>query len=192
MALPDYTGGGSQNRRAVRRDRRQDKRRRKRLRGQTPYDYGQMDEPAIPADYSQITNQGTGFQGVYQPPSNTSGHPFYDPNSNYAQPGKQYNQFPRGSELANEFAQNNQAGYYYDYMNRMGLGGLDARSQAAQGMYQDYALGYKAAQNQNVELQWADYLGMQDVNGLLDRMSNQQVGIDDTAFGARNRWSMRG
>lgn len=92
----------------------------------------------------------------------------------------------------NLWAGENPQAYYYSALNERGLGGLDARSQAAQGMYKDVALGYQAAHTRNMELQLPEYLQGWDPNSVLDQMSEEQLGINRSQFQGRDRWGMRG
>src|SRR5436190_12859458 len=87
-----------------------------------------------------------------------SGHPFFDPGSNYQVPGQPYaqNALPgAGQPGQNAFniwaTDNSPEGYYYSQLSARGLGGMNARGKAAQGLYGQYARGYQAAKTKNME-----------------------------------------
>jgi hypothetical protein len=149
---------------------------------------------AVPTDYSTggITN---GYAGPQTPPSNSGQHPFFDPNAAYTKPGDPFYQFPEDSQPYNLYATNEAPeGWYYAHLNNQGLGGLDARSQAAQGMYRDFALAYQAAKaTGNLELWWPQFMKQQNIQGLIEGMSHDQLGIDEGAYRGRGeRWALRG
>jgi hypothetical protein len=125
--------------------------------------------------------------------SDLNAHPFFDPNADYGtNPGQQQALQP-GSAVFNTWAtEESPEGYYYALMNEQGFGGLDAKSQAAQGLYRDYARGYQAAKTKNQELWFPQYMQMQDPRQQIALMSNEQLGIDETRYAGRDRWSMRG
>jgi hypothetical protein len=78
-------------------------------------------------------------------------------------------------------------------MNERGYGGLDARSQTAQKMYNEAQLGYQAAKTKNMELWFPEYLQGWDPSTAIEGMSDEQLGIDRARFaGHRDRWGMRG
>jgi hypothetical protein len=139
-------------------------------------------------------------QSIFQPsiaptPSanrDLSAHPFFDPNANYRTSTAMQN-FEPGSLPYNIYStEQSPEGYYYNIMNQQGFGGLDAKSQAAQGMYRDYARGYQAAKLQNNDLWFPEYMGMQDVGANVRNLSNRQLGIDENLYAGRDRWSLRG
>jgi hypothetical protein len=148
----------------------------------------------------------SGGSAIYQPPNQsnipsnlpqyTEDHPFFDPNSNYWQPGVGQSN-PSGifnqpdTELWRQWSNQNPEGFYYGMLNRQGLGGFDARSQTAQGLYREAMTGYEAAKQNNAELDVADYLRNYDVQNILRRMTNEQLGIDTPRYRARNRWGQR-
>jgi hypothetical protein len=140
--------------------------------------------------------QSPGYQGQWNPPANNARHPFFDPRSNYGQPGRQWGQLPGagqpGNNPWNNYGTDNPEGYYYAFLNERGLGGFDARSQVAQGMFRDVARGYEAAKMRNMELWFPEYLEQWDPNDVLDLLSEEQLGIDRSRFGGRDRWGMRG
>jgi hypothetical protein len=140
--------------------------------------------------------QDPGYQGPWNPPANNADHPFFDPGSNYGQPGRQWGQLPGagqpGNNPWNNYGTDNPEGYYYAFLNERGLGGFDARSQVAQGMFRDVARGYEAAKMRNMELWFPEYLEQWDPNDVLDLLSEEQLGIDRSRFGGRDRWGMRG
>jgi hypothetical protein len=198
MALPDYTDLGrrsKQDRRQGRRETRQDRRqsRRTNRRGDNLPRARYNQTPAAPsADYSQ---PNSGYTGVYTPPRNDAAHPFFDPQASQANVGDQYGGqqwLQPGSSGYNMYGTQNPAAYYYMSMGQQGLGGLDARSQTAQGMYRDFAAGYEAAKFQNPELLYPDFMEQQNVPGLLDQMSEEQIGIDRRRYQDRSRWGFRG
>jgi hypothetical protein len=189
MALPDYSNYSYRGYRAAQpKDQRADMMNRRAFRR---YKRDYQPEPVNP----QLPAQHPGFQGTVTSPQTSSQHPFFDPNSNYAQTGRQYGRLPGGpgSSAVNIYGTDvNPEGYYYATLNERGLGGLDARSQAAQGMYRDAALGYQAAKTRNMELWFPEYLEQWNPSQVLDQMSNEQLGIDDSRFQGRDRWGMRG
>lgn len=199
MALPDYTNYTQQSRvsrsdrRDARRDIRQDRRQDRRRDRRQPTQYPATTPTASPTDYAQ---PATGYSGVYTPPRNSLSHPFFDPQASQANTGDQYggqNWLQPGSPGYNMYGTQNPAGYYYNRLGRLGLGGFDARSQAAQGMYRDVAAGYEAAKFENPELWFPDFVEMQDIPSLLEQMSEQQLGIDRSRFsGDRTRYGFRG
>lgn len=148
----------------------------------------------------------SGGSAIYQPPNQsgtpssipqyTDDHPFFDPNSSYWQSGVGQSN-PSGifnqpnTELWRQWSNTNPEGFYYGMLNQQGLGGLDARSQTAQGLYREAMTGYQAAKQNNAELDVADYLRNFDVQGILRRMTNEQIGIDTPRYRARNRWGQR-
>lgn len=140
--------------------------------------------------------QDPGYQGPVQAPANNMQHPFFDPNSNYAQTGRQYEVLPGmgqpGNNAFNNYGTDNPEGYYYSVLNQKGLGGFDARSQVAQGMFRDAARGYEAAKMKNMALWFPEYLEQWDPNAVLDMLSEEQLGIDRSRFAGRDRWGMRG
>lgn len=153
-----------------------------------------QEESGPAANYS--LTQDPGYQGPVQGPANNMQHPFFDPNSNYAQTGRLYEGPPGnatpGNNAWNNFASENPEGYYYAVLNQKGLGGLDARSQVAQGMYRDAMRGYSAAHTKNQALFLPEYLEQWDPNAVLDMLSEEQLGIDRSRFAGRDRWGMRG
>ncbi len=195
MALPDYTSLGrtsKKDRRQGRRDTRQDRRQDRRRGGRTPTAYPAQTPTASPTDYSQ---PASGYSGVYTPPRNDAAHPFFDPQASQANVGDQYggqNWLQPGSPGYNMYGTQNPAAYYYMNMGQQGLGGLDARSQTAQGMYRDFAAGYEAAKFQNPELLFPDFMEQQNVPDLMDQMSEEQIGIDRRRYQDRSRWGFRG
>jgi hypothetical protein len=143
-------------------------------------------DPADPVIYSPTAP-------TPDPNRDLSAHPFFDPNANYATHPTQNQSFPEGSLPYNIWAtEKSPEGYYYGVMNDRGFGGLDAKSQAAQGMYRDYARGYQAAKMKNAELWFPEYMGMQDVAANVRNLSNRQLGIDENLYAGRDRWSLRG
>lgn len=204
MALPDYTNYSQRSVRQDRRDARQDNRQqnravvRDRRRDRRNKGLGQGQYPATtpsasPATYAQPSS---GYQGVYTPPANNAQHPFFDPNATQAQQGDQYGGqqwLQPGSPGYNMYGTLNPAAYYTNYLGNRNLGGLDARSQTAQGMYRDWAAGYEAAKFQNPELLFPDFMEMQNIPNLLEQMSEEQIGIDRGRYaGYRDRWGFRG
>lgn len=189
MALPDYSGYNYREyRQSQPRDQRADMMGRRKFRN---YKKNYVNPPVNP----QLPPQDPGYQGPVSGPQTNNQHPFFDPNSNYAQTGRQYGALPGGPghSATNIYGTDvNPQGYYYAALNERGLGGLDARSQAAQGMYKDAALGYQAAKTRNMELWFPEYLEQWDVNSVLDQMSEEQLGIDRSRFTGRDRWGMRG
>jgi hypothetical protein len=145
------------------------------------------------AQSGQVANNIFGGQGT----QTSTEHPFYDPNSSYWQNGTGQptpsNLFGQANtELQRQYSNQNPEGYYMYWLGQQGLGGLDARSQAAQSMYRDAMSGYGAAKVNNAELDLADYLRMWDVQRLLSEMSYDQLGMGGTSqIGGRNRWGMR-
>ena len=189
MALPDYTGQKwSTYKHQYTGPKPNDRLRRDYCQAKRSYISPQTTTPTLPP-------QHPGYQGPVQGPQTNSQHPFFDPNSNYAQTGRQYGQLPGGpgSSAINIYGTDvNPEGYYYATLNERGLGGLDARSQAAQGMYRDAALGYQAAKTKNMELWFPEYLEQWNPENVLNQMSNTQLGIDDSRIQGRDRWGMRG
>lgn len=132
----------------------------------------------------------------YQNP--LQGHPFFDPNSNYQVPGQQGWQggLPGagqpGQNAFNTWATNESPqGYFFGEVSKRGYGGLDARSQAAQGLYGKYSQGYQAAKGKNMELYFPDYMNMQDLDYAVNSMSDEQLGIDRKRFAGNRRWGLR-
>lgn len=195
MALPDYSSGNdyssynyNQYRQSTPKNQRADMMTRK---GFKKYKKGYQAPPVNP----QVPPQSPGYQGPVQGPQTSPQHPFFDPNSNYAQTGRQYGTLqggPGNSALNNYGTDVNPQGYYLAQLNQRGLGGLDAKSQAAQGMYKDAALGYQAAKTKNMELWFPEYLEQWDPQNVIDQMSDEQLGIDRSRFQGRDRWGMRG
>lgn len=138
-------------------------------------------QPQFPYTYGQPVN----------PSSDLSGHPFFDPNSNYAANGRSYGFAPNSTAYQGYATEKTPEGYYFGLLNERGLGGFDARSQAAQSMYGDYARGYQAAKLKNMELWWPEFMQGQNIQGTLDLMSNDQLGIDNSNIQGRDRWSFR-
>ena len=127
------------------------------------------------------------------PDRDYSAHPFFDPNASYITNPNRSQAVPPGSPAFNTYAtENSPEGYYYGLLNQQGFGGLDAKSQAAQGMYRDYARGYQAAKLQNHDLWFPEFMGTQDIQANVRNMSNRQLGIDENLYGGRDRWSLRG
>lgn len=208
MALPDYNrdstasfGNPQQARRQRRRDRRQDRRADRRAANaaglysqtdpQAEYDqqdtYGTDDAMSVYTD-----NQGQGFQGNYISPDNSYEHPFYTPGASYARPGENFYNI-NGTDLQKNYIEQNPAAGYYGWAANGGYGGLDAKSQAVQGMYKDFATGYEAAKAyNNFEGNFQSFLNQQNVPQLLEQMTSDQIGIDRSRFNARDRWSQRG
>lgn len=141
-----------------------------------------------------------GYTGTVPGTSDYANHPFFDPNSQYLVPGVRgdlQNPSKVRSDLSNVVGQQygtveNPEGYYLALMNKLGLGGLDARSQTAQGLYKDYQGGYAAAQFTTPNLFFPEYMGGQNVQGLIGNMSYNQTGIDPQQWSDRTRWGMRG
>lgn len=197
MAIPNYSAQAQNNRQMRRQERRQDRRAANatvppsRTHIEGSFSGGQQ-STASPHNYGGY-NWGSGYQGPYTAPANTTNHPFYDPNATYTNQGGQHHQLQQGSDMYRMAAEHDPEGMYLGHLGRQGLGGLDARSLAAQGMYREFAGGYRAAKlNNNFEGNWADFVGQQDIGKLLDRMSSEQLGIDTTQYGGRTRWGMRG
>lgn len=121
-------------------------------------------------------------------------NPFFDPNCNYKTPGQPYAQTPlpgAGQPGQNAFniwaSDKDPEGYYYSQVASKGLGGLDARSKAAQGLYGQYARGYQAAKTKNMELMFPDYMNMQDIESQIRLMSDEQLGIDRERYSGNDR-----
>lgn len=212
MALPNYGASDSASqylsRNQIQRQRRQERRQNKRQRqkvkkitsgwGPPEEDPGYTDGPvaggSTPVDdnYSEAVNY-PGFQGQYVAPENSYEHPFYSPGATYARPGELHYQVPQNSQLQQTYIEQNPAAGYYGWAANNGYGGLDARSQTVQGMYKDFATAYEASKAyNNFEGNWQDFMDMQDVPHLLEQMTNQQMGIDNSQFRGRDRWSLRG
>lgn len=195
MALPDYSGAVSRNQvqRQRKRENRQQRRVKRATQGATPVGtpYTPPDS-GEPEDYTIQTGQG--YQGQYVAPSNSLQNPFYDPNASYARPGETYYRPPAGgSQLSQMVYDDDPAGYYYGQLNQLGYGGRDARSQAAQSMYKQYQLGYSTAKtNNNWNLHWDQYLREQDIPTQIEMMSDEELGIDASRYGGRDRWQLRG
>lgn len=193
MALPDYTSTGNADYRAY------SYRQYRKTKPDDPMGrgtYRKYNKGYQPTQPNPTVTQDPGYQGQVTEPQYDNSHPFYDPNSNYAHTGYAYGQLPGwgnpGNDAANMWAEDNPDAYYYSVMNERGLGGMDARSQAAQGMYKDAMMGYKAAHTKNMELRLPQYLAGWDPNTALNQMSNEQLGIDESRFRGRDRWGMRG
>ena len=200
MALPDYTSTTGfarpsarerhKARNILQRDRRQERRQDRRQGGKTTYPASTP--TAQPTSYAQPQS---GYNGVYTPPANSGSHPFFDPQASQANTGDQAGGsqwLQPGSQGYNLYGTLNPAAYYTNRLGHLGLGGLDARSQTAQGMYRDWAAGYEAAKFQNPELLFPDFMEMQNIPGLLDQMSEEQIGIDRGRYQDRSRWGFRG
>jgi hypothetical protein len=140
--------------------------------------------------------QPTGFQGQVVSPQVSNDHPFFDPNSNYAKQGWQFEQFPGmgdpGNNTFNMWAEENPEAYYYGILNQRGLGGYDAKSQMAQSMFRDAQRAYGAAKMKNAALRWPQFLSMWSPEQAIDLLSNEQLGIDESRFVSRDRWGLRG
>jgi hypothetical protein len=157
-------------------------------------------EPAAPAPNFEDPFYGSGYTQNYGPSSDIINHPFYDPNSTYLLGGERgqrqtsWDSVGGPASLAYQnYATQNPEAYYLAQMGKLGLGGQDARSQTAQGLYRDYWGGYQAAKaSGTMDIWWPEYMAGQDVQGTLRMMSNEQLGIDDTRYNARTRWGMRG
>lgn len=146
-----------------------------------------------------IVSTQTGYTGTVGASTDVVNHPFYDPNNNYRLGGVRgttqtpWNDQTKGSLSYMNYATQNPEAYYYGLMNQMGYGGVDAKSQAAQGMYRDYARGYEAAKAMGTQDLWfPEFMGGQDVRGTINMMSNEQLGIDESRYNSRTRWGMRG
>lgn len=213
MALPNYSSAdsvaaGGMTRRQVQRERKQYRRDQKQERRKTrriTNSWGQQEDPNTATGPTGPTQTPMapmeslpqpsypGFQGSYVAPDNSYEHPFYTPNATYARPGELHYQLPQGSKLQEIAIEQNPAGGYYGWAAHQGYGGMDAKSQAVQGMYKDFATGYEAAKlYNNFEGNWQDYMDMQDIPHLLEQMTNAQLGIDQSQFRGRDRWSLRG
>lgn len=145
-----------------------------------------------PQQQTSLTNQPATYQeptnGAY--PSSTTGHPFFDPNSQY--PGAMNSDLLTRNQTAMDvYADQNPAAYFYWNLGQQGLTGMDANSQAAQDMYRDAMAGYEAARINNFELKLPEYLRGINFKDLLAQMTYEQRGIQPQQFGGRNRWGMR-
>lgn len=198
MALPDYGSGGQWqpfspqaagfNRRQWR-DLRPQRRRRIRNNWPAPPQAPAPEPTPEPYEAPQFNNY---YGGAVPANTNLSGHPFFDPNNSYASSGRSPMQFGEDSLAYMTYATNQTPeGYYFATLNQQGLGGLDARSQAAQSLYGEYARGYQAAKLKNAELWWPEFMRGQNIRGTLDLMSNEQLGIDNSRIQGRDRWSFR-
>lgn len=194
-----------QQRRVVRQDRRQDQRARRQGRRQAAAaTSGSVYTPPAstsvdPASYEvpQLPPTPGAGQALPQGGVNT---PFYDPASNYVPSGSTGNVLnywesagQPGSSVGNIYGSDQSPeGYYFGLLNQQGLGGFDARSRAAQSMYSDYARGYQAAKMKNSELFFPQYMQMQDIPGLIQLLSDEQLGIDRNNVQGGLNWSLRG
>jgi hypothetical protein len=133
-------------------------------------------------------------QNDYSQNPSYTGHPFFDPNSNYQWKDNAPLQFEPDSPIYQNWAEENPQGAYFEVLNELGLGGLDARSQAAQAMYRDYATGYQASKMRNANLWWSQFLEMQrpQIMNQIQQLSNEQLGINEANFTGRDRWALRG
>lgn len=194
MALPDYSGAMTRNQiqRQRKKENRQQRRTKRATAGAVPTP-NPVVQPQTGQQEDYTLNTGTGYQGVYQPQSGGLDHPFYDPNASYAKEGDEYFRPQGNSALERTMYDNDPAGYYYGQLNRMGYGGMDAKSQAAQGLYKQYQLGYSTARtNNNWNLHWDQYLAEQDIQNQIEMMSDEDLGIDRSRYGGRDRWQLRG
>lgn len=190
MALPNYNYdqyGDSFNFRGYgfNRNRWRDmsKNRRQRIRSRWQPQQPEQPEPQ-PATYTP--------QPIGRNPD-VSNHPFFNPNVNYTtDPSRQQSLTPGSLAYFNYATDVSPEGYYYGILNERGMGGTDARSQSALGMFRDYARGYQAAKMKNKDLWFPQYMEGQDIEGTLSAQSNEALGIDDRRFQGRDRWGMRG
>lgn len=139
-----------------------------------------------------------GFNPGSNPPNYDNTHPFFDPNGNYTNPNLPYYQGPLpgygepGNNAFNIWATDvSPQGFYFSVLGQLGLGGLDARSQAAQGLYGKYAQGFQAARTKNMELYFPEYLSPESIQHQVNMMSDQQLGIDHGSSFNR-RYGLRG
>lgn len=158
--------------------------------------------PATPANPSDFTMpQLPETPGPYTFGNNGLDNPFFDPGSTYVPQGSQGNTVnwwnsagsPNPITPGNQYAEENPEAYYYYLLNQQGLGGLDAKSRAAQSMFSDFARGYQSAKGLNSELHWAQYANKQNIPNLIQLLSDDQLGIDrgQTSGGPIN-WTLRG
>lgn len=203
MALPDYSGGGvyadeknrNQMQRQRQRERNQYQRTKRRSRRQNRG--GPAAAPAAPTVTPMEYEQPAGYSGPVTAPVQSTQHPFFDPNSNYATPGgSQPYQMPAGpgSTPQNIWGTNESPeGYYYGVMNQRGYGGMDARSQTAQGMYGDVARAYQAAKGfGNFNMWFPEFVQQWDPTQVIEGMSDEQLGIDTNRYQTDYMWGLRG
>lgn len=156
--------------------------------------------PSPPSDWTLPPLLPTPGAGTALPQGNFD-NPFFDPRSNYIPAGSQganVNFFgsagdPNPTTMGNIYGTTESPeGYYYAVLNQQGLGGLDARSRAAQSMYGDYSRGYQAAKMFNSELMFPQFMQMQNVPGLVQMLSDEQLGIDRNQYRGALNWTLRG
>lgn len=80
-------------------------------------------------------------------------------------------------------------GEWQHRLSELGLGGLGPRDAAAQKLYSQAQAGYEAAQTQNMELFWPEYLDTLDLGRMVASQSYGQQGIKGPR---KYRWGMRG
>lgn len=209
MALPDYSdlaGLGSMlmnqdiNRREkrhqrhrLRREIRQGRRQARRNRQNTEL------APAGPVDPMDLSlPELEPLPGPFTPPRGDLPHPFFDPQADYILPGAtSASQLPGagqpGSTPFNIYATDiSPEGYYFGLLSQLGLGGFDARSQTAQSLYGDFARGYQAAKIKNMELRFPEFMQMQNIPGLIQQLSEEQLGINRSRQRGPINWTLRG
>lgn len=82
---------------------------------------------------------------------------------------------------------------YQRRLTEMGLGGTGSRAKAAQGLYGQFAGGYKQAQlRKNFNLYFPEYLDQTEIDRVINSQSYEQQGLEPNQFGqGKYRWSMR-
>lgn len=121
---------------------------------------------------------------------------FYNPQSSYTGVMGSINPRTLGGPstipLYQPWATDNAEGRQGEWQHRLtelGLGGLGPRDRAAQQLYNQAQAGYAAAQTQNMELFWPEYLDTLDLGRLVAGQSHQAQGIKSPK---KYRWGMRG
>lgn len=80
-------------------------------------------------------------------------------------------------------------GEWQNRLSELGLGGLGPRDKAAQNLYGQAQSGYEAAQTQNMELFWPEYLDQLDIGRIVAGQSYDAQGIGKQR---KYRWGQRG
>jgi hypothetical protein len=132
--------------------------------------------------------------------SSMPGSPFYDPSWATAfRPA--YYQDPRLGEVFTrpEMAETNwrygeeiePGAPWTAKLAQLGYGGLDPRGMWGRQLFSRAREGYAAARQQNLNLQWQDYLKNIDVNRMWAGLSPSDKGYSDAQFGGPPRWQRR-
>lgn len=108
--------------------------------------------------------------------------------------GKPFKGTPLHDTMANSGGQNARSGYYANWLGGQGYLGDDITSDFARSLLNKFEQGYSAAQFEDPDIKWTDYLDQYQgkVGDIISATDPLSRGVDRRRYSGNARWLQRG